>query len=24
VFPVPIDLLRPFLEATKPPSDRTP
>jgi len=24
VFPVPIDLLRPFLEATKPPADRTP
>ena len=23
VFPVPIDLLRPFLEATKPPADRT-
>jgi regulator of protease activity HflC (stomatin/prohibitin superfamily) len=24
VFPVPLDLLRPFLEATKPPADRTP
>jgi regulator of protease activity HflC (stomatin/prohibitin superfamily) len=24
VFPVPIDLLRPFLEATKSPPDRTP